>query len=107
MAALSTQEITNAGIVPSYASAAGGGDTFTNTGAEFLHVKNGGGGNITVTITSSGTYKGAAISNQSVTVNAGTEKMIKPYAPDITSSTAAVGYSGVSSVTIAVLAFKG
>ena len=106
MAALSTQEITNAGIVPSYAAAAGGGDTFSNTGNEFLHVKNGGGGSVTVTIASSGKYKGATIADQTVTVANGSEKMIKPYGPEVTSNTAAVAYSGVASVTVAVVAFK-
>lgn len=106
MAALSTQEIVNAAIVPSYGAAAGGGDTFTNTGSEFLHVKNGGGGAITVTITSSGKYQGATIADQTVTIAAGTEKMIKPYTPEVTGTTAAVGYSGTTSVTVAVLAFK-
>lgn len=52
MAALTVQNVARSGLAPSYAAAAGGGDTFTNDGAVFLHVKNGGGSSINVTIDS-------------------------------------------------------
>lgn len=105
MAALATQTITTAAITPTYASAAGGGDTFTNDGATFLHVKNGGGGSITVTITSSGYDGPTPYKDQTVTVSNGSEKMIKPYPPKATGTTTAVGYSGVTSVTVAAIQY--
>lgn len=107
MAALTTQVVSVAGIVPTYASAAGGGDTFTNTGNEFLHIKNGSGSPITVTVACTATkYKGATITNQAVSVTNGSELMVKPFAPDITGVTAAITYSAVTSLTIAVVQFQ-
>jgi hypothetical protein len=52
MAVLTVQEVTAAGITPTYASAAGGGDTFTpsSTDIHIIHIKNGGGSPITMTI---------------------------------------------------------
>lgn len=107
MAALSTQDVVATGLAASYSAVAGGGDTFTNDGNVMLHVKNAGASPCTVTIACSGTYKGAAITNQAVAVANGAEKFIKPYAPDITGNTAALSYSYTTSVTIAVLRFTG
>ena len=108
MAALTTQTVVNAGVTVTYASAAGGGDTFVNTGQEFLHVKNGSGGDITVTIGSAGTYRGVGMDDLAVVVPAGSEKCIKPYPAEITQgagASTAITYSGVTSLTIAVIKF--
>jgi hypothetical protein len=43
MAVLTVQQIARSGLSPSYASAAGGGDTVPNDEKTFLHIKNGGG----------------------------------------------------------------
>jgi hypothetical protein len=52
MAALTVQNIGEAGLEAAYASAGGSGDTIADDGTQrtFLHVKNGGGSDITVTI---------------------------------------------------------
>ena len=108
MAALTTQEVTQAGATLSFASCAGGGDTFVNDGNTFLYVKNGSGGALTVTVAAPGTYRGATITAQAVSVGAGSEKCIKPYPPEITqpaAATTAITYSGVTSLTIAVVKF--
>lgn len=107
MAALTTQDIPPTGIAASYSAVAGGGDTFTNDGNVMLHVKNAGASSCNVTITSAGKYKGAAVADLVVAVANGAEKFIKPYAPDITGSTAAVAWSYTTSVTVAVLRFQG
>jgi hypothetical protein len=113
MAELTVQDVVEAGIVPSYDAAAGGGDTFDNpNGDVLLHVKNGGGGSINVTITAQQTtvkksgFGDVTAGNLVVAVGAGAEKMIGPF-PTLkynnSASEVAVGYSGVTSVTVAAV----
>ena len=113
MAQLTVQTITDAGIVPAYA-AANASDTFQDDGSgrTFLHVKNGGGGSINVTVPAVRTSVNVpgvglqTISNIVVAVANGAEKMIGPfteaYRADDGNVTAQ--YSGTTSVTAA--AFK-
>lgn len=114
MAALSIQTISESGLEATYASASAGGDTFVNDTSQrtFLHVKNGGGSDITVTVTSQHTTTRApgfgvvAKANLSITVTAGEERMIGPFPPaafNNASGAVAVGYSAVTSVTVAAL----
>lgn len=51
MAALATQTVTQAGLAPTYAAGANGGDTCNPGDNVMLHVKNTSGGAITVTVT--------------------------------------------------------
>lgn len=107
MAALTTQTIPLTGVAPTYAAAAGGGDTCDPGSRTFLHVKNGGGGSINVTLTTPGSKGGVAISDPVIAVANGTEKMIGPLDPalfgDPTTGKVGVAYSGVTTVTVAVL----
>lgn len=108
MATLSSQSISRAGVVPSYASAAGGGDKFHPSETTFLHVKNGSGGSITVTIPTPGSVEGEPIADRAVALGAGAEKMIGPlpkrlFGNPADSGLGAITYSGVSSLTIAAL----
>ncbi len=113
MALLTRQKIVEAGLTPTFSAAAGGGDTVSNTdGKTYLHVKNGGGSGITVTVTAQtvsredphlGTLSKANIAKA---IGAGAEAIIGPLkkqafnnASDIVSIT----YSGVTSVTVAAL----
>lgn len=109
MATLVTQEITRLGVGPTYAAAAGGGDSFTPGDDTFLHVKNAGGGAITVTVATPGaspipnvTYTLAGVSVPATTG----ERMIGPFPKaffaDATDGLADITYSGVASVTIGV-----
>ena len=110
MAALTIQKIAEAGITPSYAVAAGGGDTAKNhDGDVMLHVKNGGGGSITLTVTAQATsvitpgMGSTTKSNVAVAVGAGAEAMIGPFpqlAFNDNNNDLAITYSGVTSVTI-------
>lgn len=107
MAALTVQNVARTGLAPTYASAAGGGDTFVNDGAVLLHVKNGGGSAVTVTITSTAPATvGLAPSNVTVSVPNAGERMIGPFPPGAFSDAngaTAVGYSAVTSVTVAAV----
>jgi hypothetical protein len=108
MAALTVQQILVTGLAPSYASAAGGGDTFVNDGDTFLHVFNGGGGSINVTIAPAGSVNGIGFEDQVVAVAAGANKMIGPFDPAIFNgaSGVSVSYSGVTSVTVAAIKLR-
>jgi hypothetical protein len=110
MALLSLQTITAAGITPTYGAATSGGDKVAlAAGNVFLHVKNGGGSTVTVTITTqSSTYKGLTVPDRTVTVAASGEKMVGPIDASLhadINQQASIGYSAVTSVTIAALRF--
>jgi hypothetical protein len=113
MSLLTRQNIVEAGLTPTFSAAAGGGDTVSNTdGKTYLHVKNGGGGSITVTITAQtvtkedphlGTLTRANIAK--VVAN-GAEAIIGPIKKQSfnnASDIIAITYSGVTSVTVAAL----
>lgn len=107
MATLATQAIGLAGLAPSYASAAGGGDKCEVGDRNFLHVKNGAGSPVTVTLTATASVRGQAVSNVTVSVPAAGDRMIGPLLPDLLQSASdglcAVGYSSATSVTVASL----
>ncbi len=106
MALLATQPIVRAGLAPSYAAAAGGGDTFTPNDKTFLQVKNASGGAITVTIVTPRTDSaGNAVADNTISVPATTgDRMIGPFPADVyadpTTGVANITYSGVTSLTI-------
>lgn len=105
MATLGTQVIALSGLNPTYAAAAGGGDKCAVGDRNFLHVKNGGGSTITVTLTAAAVVRGQAVSNVTVSVPASGERMIGPLNEDLlknaTDGLCAIGYSAVTSVTVA------
>ena len=108
MATLSVQTIVAAGLDPTYAAAAAGGDKLAPGPTTFLHVVNGGGAPITVTVAAPGNFY-AAVANPdlAVTVDASGEKMIPvpvtPFADPADSGLAAITYSAVTTVTVAAL----
>lgn len=107
MAALTVQNVARTGLAPTYAAAAGGGDTFVNDGQTFVHVKNGGGSSVNVTVDSTAPATvGLAQSDVVVAVPASGERMIGPFPPnafdDVNGSTA-IAYSAVTSVTVAAV----
>lgn len=112
MALLTRQDLVEAGVAASYAAAAGGGDTVDNDGATFLHVKNGGGAPITVTVTAqvaslpTPRYGNLTRANIAVSVPAAGERFVGPFpkaAFNDANGRAAISYSGVTSVTVAAL----
>lgn len=114
MATLTVQPISEAGAALSYAAAASGGDVFVNADDRtFLHVKNGGGSSVTVTITAqttSATVPGLGIvtkANRTVAVPSGEDRLIGPLPHKAfnnpANSQVSVGYSAVTSVTVAAV----
>ena len=106
--ALAVQTVSRAGITGSFTAANADGHYIANTEANFfLHVKNGGGSSITVTIETAATVDGLAVADRAVTVANGSEKMIGPFPPNIYNQddgSVWVTFSAVTSVTVA--AFK-
>lgn len=108
MAALATQSIRRSGLSPSYAAATGGGDTCVPGANTFLHVKNGSGGALTVTLAAKAVpLTDMTIGNLAVAIPGGQERMIGPVRPEVfgdpsAAGVAAITYSGVTSLTIGV-----
>lgn len=87
-------------------NAAGAGDRFTPADGTFLHVKNGGGAPITVTIVTPATADGLAVADQVTTVPAAGERFIKPPAVRLVKDAqdkAGITWSATTSVTWAPL----
>lgn len=110
MATLTTQNINRAGLAPSYAAAAGGGDACEVGDDIFVQIKNTSGGSITVTfaIPAANTgYSGAAYTSSTVSVPATTgDRMFGPIAAglykDPTTGLCTITYSGVTNLTVGV-----
>lgn len=118
MATLSRQTLVEEGLTASYGAAAGGGDQVDNSdGLTVLHVKNGGGGSIDVTVAEqiaggttvdSPTYGKLTKASVVKSVGAGAEAFIGPFkkaAFNDANNFIQITYSGVTSVTIAALKF--
>ena len=113
MAELTVQQVTEAGDNSvTYISATAEGDTADNNGNMFLHIKNGSGGSITVTITAqttsvdNGMYGELTKANASLAVGASGEAFIGGFAPaafNDGNGEIAITYSAVTSLTIAAL----
>ena len=112
MGLIKAQEISEAGVLVTYEAATVDGDVVDNEGTVFLHVKNGGGSEMTVTITAQTTsvdsplYGALTKANASKAIAASTEVFIGPFqinAYNNTDEQIAITYSGVTSVTIAAL----
>ncbi len=103
MAVLSVQQIGRSGLNPSYAAAAGGGDTVPNDARTFLHVKNGSVSEITLTIQTPNTVDGLAVTDRTVAIPASGERMIGPFPTDYYGSTLTLTYSDVTTLTIAAV----
>lgn len=103
MAVLTAQAISRTGLEATYDSAAAGGDSFVNTGVEFIHIKNGSGGDITVTAATTVTVDSLAVADLAVVITAGEERMIGPFPCRWYGTSVGLTYSGVTSLTLAVL----
>ena len=107
MAQLAIQQVAETGLAPTFAAAAGGGDTVpTDAGPgkrRFLVVKNGGAGAITATIDSIQACSQGFDHNGGGSVPAGGERWYGPLTTERYGGLAAVTYSGVTSVTVAAV----
>ncbi len=112
MAVLTVNKIVQAGLVSTLVSAAGGGDSFPNTGHEFMEVTNGDSGAHVVTFVASGPacnygLAGTTAHDQTVSVAAGATKKIGPFPTakfNDSNGRVQVTYDGVTSVTVGVFA---
>lgn len=104
--ALTVQQIVPAGLAPTYTPANVDGNSVPgrHTG-RFVHVKNGSGASVTVTVPTPGTVDGNAIADRAVAIDAGADEFIGPFGPVYQQSDGSVhlDYSAVASVTVAVL----
>lgn len=110
MALLTPQPVTVTGLNPSYSAASGGGDTVRPGDKVFLHVKNGSGSAVTVTIVQAKPCNMSGSSpthDRVVSVPASGERMIPtgPPAQFASQSTglASITYSSATSVTVAAV----
>lgn len=111
--ALGKQSIVQAGLIPAYSAANADGHSIAGSGNVFLHVKNGGGAPINVTVQTPATVAGLAVTDQVVAVANGAEKMIGPFdkrafnrpAGGSDAGLVYVDFSDVTSVTVALLGF--
>lgn len=107
---LAAQAISDAGLEPAYTAANADGHAID--AAAILHVKNGGGAAIDVTIVTGGTFAGKAIADTVVNVPAGEERFIGGLRADLYAQPAGaadspgkvlVDFSDVTTVTVAAL----
>jgi len=105
---LSVQTISKSGLTdPTFSAANADGHDVANGGRMFLYVKNGGGSDCEVTVTTPGTVDGNAISDLVVDVEDGTEEVIGPFKPSVynedpgQTDTIEVLFEQVTSVTVA------
>ncbi|MBF0406470.1 MAG: hypothetical protein HQM10_03890 [Candidatus Riflebacteria bacterium] len=93
------------GLEATYEAANADGNTFTNDGKTLIHVKNGGGSDITVTVDSPVQCNQGFTHDPTVVVTAGENRFIGPFPPSRFNSEGkgSVSYSGVTDVTVAVI----
>lgn len=105
MAALAAQRVALSGLAPTYASATSGGDTAPVGGGLRLHVFNGSGAAVTVTVVTPGTIDGLSIGDAALVVPASGHGVIPLNAVyrDPTTGRANITYSAVTTVSVAVL----
>lgn len=106
MADLNVQVISLSGLGPAFVAADAEGDAFLNSGRELVHVKNGGGSSVTVTINSVAACNQGFDHNPAIEVPASEERLIGPFPKARFNDSAEkvqVAYSGVTSVTVAAV----
>jgi hypothetical protein len=107
MATLTPQVVSLAGLNPTYASAASGGDKIQPGERTFAHIKNGAASPITVTLNATAAVRGQTVTSPTVSVPASGERMIGPLTADlfagVSDGLVALTYSSNTTVTIAAL----
>jgi hypothetical protein len=106
MATLAIQNIDQDGLEATYAAAtASGGDKVIPGAGSFVHVVNGSGADITVTLVTPGTVEGLSVDDQEVVVTAGESRFIavSNLYRNPSDGLATITYSAATSVTVASL----
>lgn len=105
-----TTPISRAGAKGTFVAVALTGDTFDAGDDVYLHVKNGSGSSINVTVLTPGLYRGFALTPVVVAVPATDEKEMGPYPASLFTAdgaTVGVSYSAITTVTAAVKKYNG
>lgn len=110
MAVLTVTSVGRAGtnLTTLATAAAGGGDSFANTGSEYLYIANGAGSSITLTLVMQATTDGQAITNKTVTVTNAERMLVGPFPTALyndANSRMNVTYSSATTITVAALKF--
>lgn len=108
---LAAQQIVATGLEPVYTAANADGHFFENDGNTILHVKNGSGADVDVTLQTPATQGGLAVAEQVVTVTAGEERFIGRLLPALYNRPTGgadagkvyVDFEAVDTVTVALL----
>lgn len=106
MATLNVQKATLTGLNPTFVAASAAGDDFTNSGKAVLYIRNGGAAEVTVTVNSQTPCNYGFDHDAVVAVPAGGERIIGPFPKarfNDANDKVQIAYSGVTSVTVAVL----
>lgn len=109
MAILTPTAVSRAGNPLTSTAASAGGDSFPNTGKEFLVIKNGGAAAITVTLDIQQTVDGQAVTDKTVSVAAGATVLIGPFPTGIyndANGRVNITYSSVTNVTVDVFSLS-
>ncbi len=103
MATLAVQIIDRPGIVLTFDAAAVGGDSFPNTGKEFVQFKNDDGSPTNVTVVTTQIVDGNAVEDLTVTaVPASGQVEVGPFFTSTYGSTVSMTYTSVTSLGVAV-----
>lgn len=108
MAELTVQEITRDGLTPSMENAASEGDSFNNNGRTFLWIKDTGTTAPTVTIEIQETVDGQGVTDPTVAVGSGEERLIGPFPTSIYNDDddlVQVSYDDETDVEVAAIRF--
>lgn len=101
--ALSVQRPSADGVALVYANANVDGHSFSASNA-FVHVKNGSGGTVTLTLPTPGTVEGLAVADRTIAIPAGQDKAFVPTdAVKDAAGSMNIDFSSVTSVTIAAI----
>jgi hypothetical protein len=103
---LTAQNLVLTGLAATLAAADATGNNFLNTGREVFVVRNGGGSQITVTVAAQTQCNQGILHNETITVAAGATSYIGTFPAarfNTTSGYVNITYSGVASVTVAVI----
>lgn len=81
---LTIQTTSRTGLSPSYVSGdAANGHDFNNAGQNVvIHIKNGSGSTVTLTVVTPGTVDGLAVANRDIAIPAGEERIVGPFRKD-------------------------
>lgn len=104
---VTVQNIAVAGLSPSYDAAHVDGNAFINDGNTILHVKNGSGGSLTLTVQTNRIVGGVTVQDHTVSVPAGEERIIGLFGTGTFNQNDGKVYIDTSTQTsITLMAFK-